>query len=178
MLLSQYLPPSIVRTRTFTTLLSAEQLEIDGVNNSIQDIINQCFVTTATWGLAYWEDLVGIVTDPTKDVDYRRSAINAKLKGAGTATVGLLQSVASSFSNGQVTIIEHPSSSFFEIKFIGTIGVPPNMTDLQNTIEHIKPAHLAVTYTFLYTQWSEAKATTWATLKTGTWDGLKNGGVI
>lgn len=178
MLLKDYLPPTLVTTRTFSTLLSSEQIEINGLNNSVQDIINQCFVDTATWGLDYWESQLGIATDHSKDINYRRSVVKAKLRGSGTATISLIQNVAISFSNGQVSVIEHPSIYSFEVMFVGTIGIPPNMTDLQDAINQIKPAHLAVTYTFLYTQWSRVKTTTWATVKTGTWEGLKNGMVI
>ena len=178
MLLKEYLPPIIADTRTFTTLLSAEQLEIDGVNNSIQDIINQCFVNTATWGLDNWESLLGIVTDHSKDINYRRTVVKAKLRGSGTVTINLIQNVASSFSNGEVSIIEHPAIYSFEVMFVGTIGIPPNMSDLQDAINQIKPAHLAVTYTFLYTQWSKVETTTWANVKTGTWDDLLNGRVV
>jgi uncharacterized protein YmfQ (DUF2313 family) len=168
----------LTTTKVFAALLSAKQIEIDGVNNVIQDLINQCFVDTATWGLDYWENLLGIVTDQSKDVSYRRSTIKAKLRGSGTITVQLIENVASSFSNGEVAIIEHPAIYSFEVKFVGTIGVPPNMADLQNAIDQIKPAHLAVTYTYLYTQWSKVKTATWETVKTGTWDGLRNGEVI
>ncbi len=178
MLLKDYLPLYLSKTETFTALLSAELIEIDGVNNSIQDIVDQCFVSTATWGLDYWESFLGIPMQPGKDIDYRRTTIEAKLRGSGTVTVSLIQNVASSFSNGQVAIVEHPSIYSFEVVFVGTIGIPPNLLDLQAAIERIKPAHLAVTYTFLYTQWSAVKTTTWATVKTGTWDELRNGMVI
>lgn len=178
MLLKDYLPPAIAKTRIFSTLLRAEQLEIDALNNSIQDIVNQCFVNTATWGLDNWERLLGITTDHSKDINYRRTVVNAKLRGSGTVTVNLIQNVAGSFINGKVDVIEHPSIYSFEVKFIGTIGIPPNLSDVQDVLNQIKPAHLAVTYTFLYTQWSKVGTITWADVKTGTWEGLKNGVVI
>ncbi|MDQ7096945.1 DUF2313 domain-containing protein [Desulfosporosinus sp. PR] len=178
MLLKDYLPPAVAKTRIFSTLLTSEQLEINNLNSSIQDIVNQCFVNTATWGLDNWESLLGIITDHRKDVNYRRTVVNAKLRGSGTITVNLVQNVAGSFINGKVAVIEHPSIYSFEVMFVGTVGIPPNLSDVQDVINQIKPAHLAVTYTFLYTQWSKVKTITWATVKTGTWGGLKNGVVI
>lgn len=178
MLLEQYLPPYLTQTKTFTSILNTEQIEINGVENTIQDIINQCFVDTATWGLSNWESFLGIVTDQSKDINYRRTVIKSKLRGQGTVTVNMIQNVANSFNNGQVTVLEHPSAYSFEIQFTETIGVPPNLSDLQNAINTIKPAHLEVTYTYLYTQWSKVKTTTWATVKTGAWGGLLNGKVI
>lgn len=178
MLLSQYLPPYLMQTKTFSSLIFSEQIEVSGIENAVRDIINQCFVETATWGLDNWESFVGIQTDTSKNIDDRRACVLSKLRGYSTITVNLIQTVASSFSNGQVEVIEHPSIYSFEVKFIGTIGIPPNMSDLQNIINQIKPAHLEVTYTYLYTQWSKVETATWATLKANTWDELMNGMVI
>ena len=178
MLLSQYLPPFLSQTKTLSSILNSDQIEINTLNNNVQDIINQCFVSTATWGLTLWENFVGIKTDVTKDLNFRRTSILAKLRGYGTITPSSIQIVASSFVNGDVEVIEHPSNYSFEIKFTSTLGVPPNIADLQNTIDLIKPAHLAVTYTYLYQQWSNVGASTWNTAKTGTWNDLLNGVVI
>ena len=178
MLLNQYLPPYLTQTKTFTSILNAQQIEINGVENTIQDIINQCFVDTATWSLGNWENFLGIVTNQGKDINYRRTVIKSKLRGQGTVTVNMIENIASSFSNGQVTVLEHPLIYSFEVQFTGTIGVPPNLLDLQSAINTIKPAHLAVTYTYLYTQWGKVKTTTWATVETGAWGELLNGKVI
>ena len=45
------------------------------------DITDQLFVNTATWGLRYWEEVVGLpVNDGSLDYSSRRSAIMAKLR--------------------------------------------------------------------------------------------------
>jgi hypothetical protein len=90
----------------------------------------------------------------------------------------LVQNVANSFDNGQVQVIEHPSTSTIEIKFISDYGIPPNLSDLQSALSEIMPAHLAIIYTYLYAQWSKVNAITWNTVKTGTWNDLLNGKVI
>lgn len=173
MLLKKYLPPSLTNTQTFITLLNTEQIEVDEVNNTIQDIINQCYVVSATWGLTNWESFLRIVTDITKDIDYRRTVVMAKLRGTGTVTVSMIENVASSFSNGQVTVIEHPSIYSFEVQFTGTRGIPPNLTDLENAIEQIKPAHLAVTYTFIFNTYNQVGALTYNSLASYTQDELR-----
>jgi len=175
MLLNQYLPPFITQTDTFSGLLYSEQEEIDLLNKKIQDLISQCFVATAIWGLPYWESFVGIQTDISKDIEYRRSCVLAKIRGVGTVSVDMIKKVAFSFNNGEIQIIEHPSTYCFEIKFISHIGIPSNMADLKNVIDQIKPAHLAVIYTYLYGQWSGIKNKTWQTIKTHTWNDVLNG---
>lgn len=150
MLLNKYVPDFISSSKLFTTLYDVQQNEVDGVNNAIQDIINQCFIDTATWGLDYWESFLGIKTDKDKDINYRRSVIKAKLRGQGTVTTLLIKNVADSFSNADVSITEDPENYGFEIKFNSVIGVPPNLEDLKAAIEQIKPAHLSVTYAYKY----------------------------
>lgn len=173
MLLKDYLPPNLTSTDIFKAILSQEQLEVDGINNSIRGIIDQCFVDTATWGLDYWESFLGIVTDHAKDEAYRRTVIKAKIRGSGTVTVQLIENVANSFANGSVAVIEHSTIYSFEIKFTSAKGIPPNLLDLQNAIEQIKPAHLAVTYTFTYNTNAMLSAYTHDQLSVYTHDQLK-----
>ena len=87
----------------------------------------------------------------------------------------MLQNVAESFSNGAVEIIEYPAESRFEVKFVGTIGVPPNMDDLTAAIEDIKPAHLAYKYIIRYRTWDMVGKMTWDEAGAYTWDQLKEG---
>jgi hypothetical protein len=131
-------------------MYNAQQGELNNYNAAVQDIINQCFVESATWGLSNWESFLGITTDHSKDIDYRRSVIRAKLRGYGTVTIDFIKNVSESFTNGQVDVIDNPAAYSFEVKFIDALGAPPNILDLQNAINDIKPAHLAVTYTFKY----------------------------
>lgn len=172
-MLKDYVPPFLLESKIFQANYDVQQNELDSYNNAINDIADQCFVETATWGLNYWEEFLGITVDENKETDYRRSVIKAKLRGTGTITVKLIKNVAESFSNGEVSITENVAPYTFEVKFVGTRGIPPNLEDLKNAINEIKPAHLAVTYIFVYTVWSEVKKITWEQVKTDTWGNLK-----
>lgn len=114
-----------------------------------EDLINQLFVNTATWGLSYWEKRFGIDVDITKSYEYRRSRLKSKMRGMGTVTNSLIKNVANSFDNGTVDVIEG-LNNLLTIKFIDRTGTPPNLLDLKFAINEIKPAHLAVLYEFAY----------------------------
>ena len=139
------------------------------------DFTAQLWPTTATWGLSVWEEALGIPTDVSKDVEYRRTRIVSKLRGSGAVTVEMIQNVAASFSGGDVEIIEYPSEFRFEVKFVGTIGVPPNLEDLSAALEEIKPAHLAFRYIIIYRLWREVKPYLWGALGAYTWSDVKEG---
>ena len=176
--LKSYVSEFIAENVTFQRIYNAQGIELDNINAIAQDIVNQCFVDTATWGLDYWETMLKIPTDYSKPDDYRRTVIKSKIRGFGTVSVILIQNVAESFENGDINIIENPGNYSFEVKFVGMRGIPPNLDDLKNAIEEIKPAHLGVTYTFTYTTWSEVKTIAWSQVKTGTWNDLMTRKVV
>ena len=87
--------------------------------------------------------------------------------------MALIESVAESFSNGDVAVTEYPAQYRLEIKFVGTIGIPPNMDDLTASLREIVPAHLQWDYVLIYNTWNMTKLHTWNELKARTWAQVK-----
>jgi uncharacterized protein YmfQ (DUF2313 family) len=141
-----------------TNILDRESEEMADLNADIADVLDQFFIDTATWGLENWERVCGIPTDRTKPNQQRRSVIKSKLRGIGTVTVGMLQSVAQAYDRGTIEVTEQPSLYQFTIKFVDTLGAPPNIDDLKAAMESVKPAHLAVVYAYKYLLISQAQA--------------------
>ena len=165
---------------------SSEVIELQGafehwteaIQAAKQDLFLQLNVSSATWGIDNWEKSLKIKTDVSRPYEYRRTRIMSKLRGSGTTTKQMIENVAESFTNGQVTILEHNSENRFEIKFTGTLGIPPNMDDLTSAIEEIKPAHLAYSYVYVYRLNSELKRYTYAQLNQYTNGTLRRGEMI
>lgn len=132
-------------------LNSKEVLDFENAINSIMkmaenekdELFKQFNLETATWSLDIWEKQYGIKTDATKDYSLRRSRVMSKMRGTGTTTVEMIKNVAESFVNGLVEIVEHNEQYKFDVKMMSVIGIPPNMEDLKDAIEELKPAHLA-----------------------------------
>ncbi len=150
--------------------LEPEVLELWTAQGGLMD---QLCVNTATWGLQYWERTLGITVEQGKDLEYRRSRIRSKLRGSGVTTVALIESVAESFSNGDVAVTEFPQAYRLEIKFVGTIGIPPNLEDLTASLREILPAHLAWDYVMVYNTWDMTARHTWDELRQRSWDDVK-----
>lgn len=146
----EYLPAYYGGSPEMQALQAAMQPEIERLRAETAGCMAQLCVGTATWGLAYWERALGIPVDVAKPLAYRRARVESKLRGQGTVTKAMIQNVAESFSNGQVEVLEHPADYRFEVKFTGTIGIPPNLEDLSAALEEIKPAHLTYTYVILF----------------------------
>ncbi|GIO13038.1 hypothetical protein J19TS2_25930 [Cohnella xylanilytica] len=145
-----YLPPYYATSRVMKSLMDAQGGEMDRLRSALDEILDQFFISTATWGLEAWEWEFDIATDSGKPIEQRRSAVKSKILGTGTVTFDLIRSVAGSYQNGKVDIVNQPTEYRFTVKFVDTLGLPPNLNDVRAAIEAIKPAHLAVEYEFRY----------------------------
>lgn len=148
--------------------------EMARLRSAVQLTENQFFVLLADKNLAEHEKDVGLNPDLSTDLDARRSRVLSKLRGTGTVTKAMIKNVAASFVNGEIEITEYPSQYLFSVAFTSKQGVPYNIADIQNMIEDIKPAHLAVEYIFTYRLWQDVKndLQNWTMVKPYTWEEL------
>lgn len=177
MSLEGYLPQGFEHSPEVLSIAGGLGRGVQAAWSARDGFFDQLTLGTATWGLVWWEEALGIPTEAGKSHAFRRSRIRAKLRGQGTTTVVMIQNVAESFSNGAVDVIEHPAEYRFDVKFTGTIGIPPNMDDLSAAIEEIKPAHLAYDYIIIYRTWGQVKPYTWGAVKPYTWGAVKEGSI-
>ena len=124
-------------------------IEVNSINDEVDNVLNQFYVDSATYGLDYWEKMLGISKN-NFDTDTRRENIKPKMRSRGTTTVSVIKNVCEAYSNGIVEVIVNHLDYSFVIDFVGTIGVPKAFAELDKTIEEIKPCHLAHSYKFNY----------------------------
>lgn len=159
--LMQYVPKYYYKSSVVQNLFDAESDELALLNWHTKDMASQLFVDTATWGLALWEKQLGIYTNISKSYAERRETIKARMRGGGTSTKAMIQSVAESFSGGEVVIIEDSANYAFTVQFVGVKGIPPNMQGLIDALDTVKPAHLAYSFKYTYTVWEMVGGLTW-----------------
>lgn len=171
--LMKYLPTYWYEIEQMKVLQEILGMNVAEVIAFKQDLFNQMFIETATWGLSRWEKILGLPTEIEKNYEFRRERIKSKIRGSGTTTKQMIVNLASAFSNGEVEVIEYPNEYRFVVKFVGIKGVPANMKDLTSAIEEVKPAHIAFTFEYTYNYWDNLKAYTWSALSIHTWDKVK-----
>lgn len=161
------------------SVMDAQGHELDLLSQSLDGVLDQFFVDTATWGLARWEQEYGIATDENKPIEQRRSVVRSKIRGIGTVTPALIKSVTESYANGEVAVSVDYANYTVTVTFVSTYGVPPNMQDVQQAVNDILPAHLAVKFVFRFYTYNEliSSRRTYAQLLGGTYDQLYNGGL-
>lgn len=124
-------------------------IEANVLKEEIENTFNQLFVESATFGLDYWEKMLGIGKN-NFDYQTRRENIKAKMRSRGTTTLEVIKNIAEAYSYGEVEIEVDHSNYFFWIVFVGSIGVPAAFEQLHETINEIKPCHLGHDYKFTY----------------------------
>ena len=148
-------------------------VEANSINDEVEKTLNQFFVDSATYGLDYWEKMLGISKN-NNDIQTRRENIKARMRSRGTTTVSFIKNICEAYSNGEVDIIVNHSDYSFVIDFIGTIGIPRAFAELDKTINEIKPCHLAHSYRFNYNTHSNLANYTHEQLANYTHDEMRN----
>ena len=165
-----YVPLFYRTSGIFKGVLNSEGTEFDLLRQNIEDVKAQHFIDTATWGLRQWEKEFGLTTNVELTDEERRSRIKGKIRGVGKVGIELVKSVAEAYSNGTVDVA---FDGEIVITFIGTRGRPSALGELQQQLEAILPAHLAVRYVFTYLTWDEFDLLSAAIQESMTWDALE-----
>ncbi|AIY79233.1 hypothetical protein U728_1068 [Clostridium botulinum 202F] len=145
MQLKDYVPSFLSGDKILSKVYEEQQKQVDSTNEDIQNLINQCFIETATWGLDTWEKELGIQNNINYSYAIRRSRILAKLKGQGTTTIEAIKNICKSFVE-DVEVIEHNPEYYFEIDLLSHSGFPSGFDTLYDSIREVKPSHLGVNY--------------------------------
>ena len=165
--------PSFYENDIVKSIQDALGVEANSINNIVDDTLNQFFVDSATWGLSSWESMLGIDKN-TFDYQTRRENIKAKMRSRGTTTISVIKNICEAYSYGEVEIIVNHLDCSFIIDFVGSVGVPKAFSELDKTIEEIKPCHLAHSYKFNYNTHSDLSNYTHKDLSNYTHDEIRN----
>lgn len=165
--------PYFYKNKITKSIQDGLSVEYNSVSEGISNILTQLFVDEATWGLDSWEKMLGIAKN-NFDYQTRRENIKAKMRSRGTTTLSLIKNICEAYSYGEVDIIPDHANYSFVISFIGSMGVPKALDELNKIIEEIKPCHLAHSYKFRYNHHEYLSQFTHEDLSQYTHDELRN----
>lgn len=136
-----YLPKFLQKSPLFKGTNDADNREHETIRLDLQDLLNQFFIKSATWGLERWEDLVGIKTDTTKSLESRRDAVIAKLQNPESVTETFLTNLINRYIADKAGyIISYPSEYRIEVLYHG--GQVLDYENLRKSINTYIPAHI------------------------------------
>lgn len=142
-------------SNVYLTIQQAQGDEYDSLEARNQDLRNQLYIVKATWGLKYWEQVLGITTIEADGYLVRRSRVLSKWRGLGNFNAALIKIICEAFTNGDVEVaIDIPGQTVL-ISFVGMRGIPENLDDLKIQVENLVHAHLGTQYILTYLTWDE-----------------------
>lgn len=132
-------------SKIMKSILDTQGIEIDRIRFAIKDILKQCYVDTATWGLSLWEKELDI-NNINEDYVERRKIIKSHLLKPVSITPRFLTDLVNLYlKNKTAKVIEHNDKYYFEIYF-DTSYENINWQNINNAITLYKPAHLGCVY--------------------------------
>lgn len=136
-----YLPKFLQKSPLFKGTNDADNREHETIRLDLQDLLNQFFIKSVTWGLERWEDLVGIKTDTTKSLESRRDAVIAKLQNPESVTETFLTNLINRYIADKAGyIISYLSEYRIEVLYHG--GQVLDYEKLRQSINTYIPAHI------------------------------------
>jgi uncharacterized protein YmfQ (DUF2313 family) len=138
--ISKYLPKYLQKDNNFHAITDVTSFEHEKVRQELQDIFEQFFVSTATWGLEMWERVFELTPTSDEIYEYRRNQILLKMRGAGMSTVAAMTKIVNTYGSGY--IVEDNAKYNFSIYCSAEAAA---LVKMKQQIEIYKPAHLGYT---------------------------------
>lgn len=103
--------------------------------------IEQIFPQTATWGLKYWEDEYGVVTDESKTIEERRAYLMSIMYKKKAITPYRVKQIVLGVTGCDCQVYENEQPNTMKIVIRGY--VPGMLTALRNELDKKLPAHIS-----------------------------------
>ena len=170
----EYLPLYERQSFVINEILKAYDREFRNSEQSLEVYERNLLIDTAIEDLHLFERDLGIKTNPKLNYRQRREQIISRnIASFAQTTETVIQSVAAAYSNGEVEVNPTTVPGVYNIKFVGTKGIPDNLPGLKEAIDIIAPAHLQFDYLFTYNAWEFVADLTWGGVQHMNWNDLQ-----
>ena len=143
--ISRYLPKFLAKDKVMFHMLAACSTQHEKQRLILDDLSNQFFVQTATWGLAEWERLVDIAPQSGTDIESRRAAVLLKLKKPPSVTVTFLEKLINQYiADKSGTVTDHPET--YTTDFNIPLLDKESMAGVTRDVRIYIPAHIGAVY--------------------------------
>jgi uncharacterized protein YmfQ (DUF2313 family) len=145
-MLKDSLPQFVREMKEMSELLKVDQSEINRLLCSIEDMIRQFYISSATYSIDDWEQEFSIEKNSTLTRNQRRAQLLGKLNTRTPATVKMLENlVLKTLGADKVEIREIPQEYRFEI-YVQSGYLVENMDIAAAAVYKARPAHLGYAF--------------------------------
>lgn len=125
-------------------LFKATGVQLDQLEGYINDLYDQYFFDSSSWGLKIYEKEMAIKSRVTASREERQAVLEARWKSSGKVDIYLLQAVADSWKNEGITVDFIDGK--IQVTFVGDRGFAEDWAALEKALDDVKPAHLALMF--------------------------------
>lgn len=170
----RYLPTYERKSETIKEVVKSYDREFRNTEQQLEVVERNQQIDTAIEALWIFERDLGIRNRVNLNYKQRREQIISRnIASFSQTTEEVIKQVAAAYSNGEVEINKTNVPGVYEIKFIGTRGIPDNLEGLKEAINVVVPAHLQFDYAFVFNPWDFLKDKTWGGVSTMNWNDLR-----
>lgn len=136
-----YISPIYEQSVIMQAVMEAIGAEWDDVDRLTDEVFAQLFPQTATWGIMYWEWLLGIPPNDSLSIEQRRTRVLTRMQTRWPMTKERMEQLVRTFSQDKQAFIREFFDQYrFEVLFSLTQSV--DLGTVYEVIEEAKPAHL------------------------------------
>ncbi|HBY3339833.1 TPA: DUF2313 domain-containing protein, partial [Clostridioides difficile] len=134
------LSPIYEQSLVMSSIYEAIGSEFDNLELLNKEIELQLFPQSATWGLEFWENRVGLSTNIDEDIESRRRKVIAKLQMKYIVNPSRLATIIKSYTGTDVYIQEDIAAYTFKVT--ANVDDVVNYEDFKYITNKTKPSHL------------------------------------
>lgn len=136
-----YISPIYEQSIIMQAVMEAIGAEWDDIDRLTDEVFAQLFPQTATWGIVYWEWLLGIPPNDSIPIEQRRVRVLTRMQTRWPMTKERMEQLVKTFSQDKQAFIRE----FFDqyrFKVFFSLTQPVDLGAVYEILEETKPAHL------------------------------------
>ena len=136
-----YISPIYEQSVIMQAIMEAIGVEWDEAEKLADEVLAQLFPQTATWGIMYWEWLLGIPPNDSLSIEQRRARVLTRMQTRWPMTKERMEQLVRTFCQDKQAFIREFFDQYrFEVVF--SLTQPVDLGTVYEIIEEAKPAHL------------------------------------
>lgn len=145
--LIRYLPDILKRNMEFQIIMKAQGNGLVKAWDAAQAVFDDQFISTADeYGIARYEDILGLHPSSTDTLEERRAAVLMAWMGNVPHSMQTIQAICDAWHNGWIDARYEPGVVVLDFLEKSGYLIPPDIKKLKNRIDQVKPANLDYHY--------------------------------
>lgn len=137
----EYISPIYEQSVVMQAILEAIGQEWDDADRLTDEVLAQLFPQTATWGIVYWESLLGIPSDDSIPIEQRRTLVLSRMQTRWPVTRERMEQIIRTYSGDKQAYIKEIFGEYYFEVFLNLIR-SVDLSRIYEVVSEARPVHL------------------------------------